>query len=311
MLTEKEQLIFDRFRKDFRDFLIEQISEFISINSLEIEIQSKRYLETAKCEDLLRLYLYNKQKIPSGKKNVYYSKEIIKSPLYKAFYKRISVICNTLKQGYSIAPYLTNRTNNLKFEDRLLNDWGINHLHLQPIGQRNVATDGILLFAYFYADAVFLLNIGNHGNFTDRMLLKIIDNNWSDLLETFNGINPSNLTEKQIMGLRKNNIAYTLQINNKVIATGTGYMRNRMLPPIAIFRSLEDIAKIVASNENTFQNAIKEQSKNNSEVEVHLSFDAKNKEVILYDSKTMIGFKFNNIDHFEVLNNILKNTHVF
>lgn len=82
MLTEKEQLIFDRFREDFRDFLVEQISEFISINSLEIEIQSKRYLETAKCEDLLRLYLYNKQKIPSGKKRVYCSKEILKSPLY-------------------------------------------------------------------------------------------------------------------------------------------------------------------------------------------------------------------------------------
>lgn len=137
MLTEKEQLIFDRFREDFRDFLVEQINEFVRINSLQIEIHSRRYLETAKCEDLLRLYLYNKQKIPSGKKNVYCSKEILKSPFYRAFYKRILVICDTLRKGHSIAPYLTNRINNLKFEDRLLNDWGITHLHLQPLEQRN------------------------------------------------------------------------------------------------------------------------------------------------------------------------------
>lgn len=310
MLTQEEQFIFDRFIKDFRDFLVEQINEFVKINNLQIDIQTERYLGTAKCDDLLRLYLYNKQKIPSGKKNVYCSKEILKSPLYRAFYKRISIICDALRQGRSIAPYLTNRINNLKFEDRLLNDWGITHLHLQPFEQRNSATDGILLFAYFYADAVFLLNMGNHGNFTDRTLLRIIDNNW-DLLETFNGITPSNLTDKQIMGLRKNNIVYTLQVNDKVIATRTDFMRNRMLPPTAIFRALEDIAKVVVSNKSILLDAIKAQLKNNSEIEVHVAFDAKNREVILYDSKTMIGFKFSNIDHLEVLNNILKNTHVF
>lgn len=37
-------------------------------------------------------------------------------------------------------------------------------------------------------------------------------------------------------------------------------MRNRMLPPMAIFRALEDIAKIVASNESIFKDAIKAQS---------------------------------------------------
>ena len=311
MLTDKEQLIFDRFKNDFRDFLIEQIDEFIKVHGLQIDINSKRYLDKANCEDLLSKYLYNKQKIPSGKKRIHLSKEIMRSPLYKVFHKRISILCNILKQGKSIAPYLTTHANNLKFEDRLLNDWGIIHLHLQPIGQRNPATDGILLFAYFYGEDVFLVNIGNHRSFADKTLLEIIDNNWPQLLDSFAGTKAPNLTDKEIIELRKYNIGYALHINDKVLATQTDSIRNRMLPTISIFRIIEDIARIVVSNEQVFEEAIKTLPAEHKVVEIHLSFDAKNREVVLYDSKTMVGFKFNNADYLEVFSNVLRNTNVF
>mgnify|MGYP003296552539 FL=1 len=84
---------------------------------------------------------------------------------------------------------MTERTNHLVFEDKLLNNWGIVHLH--PVNERNPNNDNLLLFVIFKTITFFFLNIGNHNSFADVRLLEIIDNNWLGLLNIFNNYTPS------------------------------------------------------------------------------------------------------------------------
>ena len=121
----------------------------------------------------------------------------------------------------NISQYLTNHQNHLIFQDYLLNDWGIIHLHINPIGKRHPATDGILLFVLVRENKAFFINIGNHNSFLDIELLRIIEKNWHNILDcyTVNGITPENLSSKEMLDLRKNNIIYTINVNNKCYTT--------------------------------------------------------------------------------------------
>lgn len=305
---EKETLL-NKFRKDLKEFILGQFEELIKIGGLQITPQSRNFLKNGECFDLVRWYIYNRQKIPYGKKRVCFSREILKSPLYKALKKKIDRIKTCFEKGGDILQFLTERTNHLIFEDKLLNDWGIVHLHLHPVNERNSNNDNWLLFVYIQDDNVFFLNIGNHNSFADVRLLEIIDNNWLGLLNIFNNYTPSVSTEQEILDLRKYKIAYTLSVNGKTVATQVDSMQKRTMFPIVINRALEDIAMLVLENKSNFTSAIGKQDFN--ELDIHLGFDSEKKQVMIYDKNSETGFNINNVEHFVSFSNILRNCNIF
>lgn len=306
--NEKETLL-NNFRQDLKEFILEQFDELIKICGLQITTQSRKFLKDGECFDLVRWYIYNRQKIPYGKKKVYFSKEILKSPLYKALKKKVDRIKNCFENGGDILQFLTEHINHLVFEDKLLNDWGLLHLHLHPIDERNSNNDNLLLFIYIQDDNAFFLNIGSHNSFADIRLLEIIDNNWVGLLNIFNNLTPSMLTEKEIIGLRNHKIVYTLSVNGKAVATQMDSMKKRTMFPIVINRVLEDIVRLVLENKPSFVSAVEKQDFN--EMDIHIAFNKEKKQVVIYDKNSKIEFNINNAEHLVSFSNILRNCSIF
>lgn len=310
----KQEIYEQIFQQDLKKYILELFDELIHNINIgdKITTQSKRFLKNASCADLVRLYIYNRQKIPYGKKNIYYSRELLRSPLYQAFKRKIEKISNCFKDDGNVSPYLTEKINHLIFEDRLLNDWGILHLHLNPIKERNPATDNFLLFVYIQDNNVFFLNIGHHKSFADKTLLEIIDNNWQGLLSVFKEYTSSVLSEADILKLRKMNAMYTLSINGKTAAPQMENMQYRTMLPLAVISGLKDISKLVVAIEDELITGLqKKLGKSIKMLDLHLGFDKDIRRVILYDAISEVGFDINNVDHFSLFSNILKNCNIF
>lgn len=305
---EKETLL-NTFRQDLKEFILKRFDELIRIGNFEITVHSNRFLKNSECFDLVQWYIYNRQKIPYGKKNVFFSKEILKSPLYKAFNKKIDKIKTCFERDGDIVQFLTKHSNHLIFEDDLLNDWGILHLHLFPLNERQPSNDNFLLFAYIQDENVFFLNIGNHNSFADTKLLEIIDNNWIGLLDTFNNITSSVNTGKEIVNLRKSKVAYTVSVNGKTVATQMDSMLKRIMFPIAINRALENVAMLVLENKSNLTSAIGKHDF--SELDIHIAFDNDKKRVMIYDKISKTGFDLYKVEHFISLSNILRKCNIF
>lgn len=300
------------FQQDLKEFILEQFEELINIAKISPPKQSKKFLNTASYRDLLRTYIYNRQKIPYGKKKVIYSKEILKSPIYKALKKKVDNIAICFTKDGNISQYLTKRIHNLEARDNLLLDWGIIHLHLYPFKERPNGNDNLLLFIYIRGNNVFFLNIGNHNSFADRYLLKIIDNNWPSLLNTLNTTDENNFTPQEIIKLRKSNICYVLTVNGKNVASFLEGLQNRMYIPLVINKLLEDIAKCMESVEEDIKNKLSKLHKQTIEkIDIHLYFDKQKQKIILYDAITKTELKFSNNEILEYLENVLRNANIF
>lgn len=300
------------FQQDLKEFIQEQFRELIELGRLKPTKQSNKFLDSAEYMNLLRGYIYNRQRIPYGKKRVVYSQEILKSPIYKAFKKKIDKIALIFTKDGNISQYLTKRIHNLETQDGLLSDWGILHLHLYPSEERPNGNDNLLLFIYIRGENVFFLNIGNHSSFTDKKLLEIIDKNWPYLLDVLNNISGSKFTSEEIMKLRKSNVVYVLTVNGKAVAPNINRIENSMYIPLTINKLLEDIAKWIESIENDIKNELSKFHKKSIEkIDIHLYFDKKTQKVILYDGVTKTGLKFNNDGILEYLRNVLKNANIF
>jgi hypothetical protein len=94
---------------------------------------------------------------------------------------------NRIRKGETIIPHLSRRLMNLNYNDLMLNDWGVHHLHLSS----NIEKDGFvtrteyLLFVRFQKDNAFFINIYNHKSWTKQNIIKIIHDNWPESIQTY------------------------------------------------------------------------------------------------------------------------------
>lgn len=91
--------------------------------------------------------------------------------------------------GKNINGHLSREILKLDYRDALLNDWGIQHLHLgtkpDPKGRPLIEGTSNLLYAYFDDDAAYLIQILDHDSFAEQGLLQIIHENWPQVLEQY------------------------------------------------------------------------------------------------------------------------------
>jgi hypothetical protein len=85
-----------------------------------------------------------------------------------------------VENGGALRPYLSRKLTDLDFDDSLLNDWGIYHMHLGSTvdPQGFVTRTGPVLLARFDADDAYFIAIENHGAWTSQNLLAILHRNW-------------------------------------------------------------------------------------------------------------------------------------
>ncbi len=145
-------------------------------------------------------------------------------PKYKTAYDEIKL---KLKNGDDVNPFLSKQAIKPKFQDYLLLDWNIHHLHLNNQNSGGYFNDrsDYLLMVLFKNDVAHFIDIEHHSDnevFVKREYLKITKDNWPEIIDSYElkgaldvAFNPTN---EEIKKLRRNQINTCLKIDDKVYA---------------------------------------------------------------------------------------------
>jgi len=145
-------------------------------------------------------------------------------PNYQNAYDEIKL---KLEKGNDINPFLSKQALKPKFQDYLLLDWNIHHLHLNNLNSGGYFNDrsDYLLMVLFKDGVAHFVDIEHHNDnevFVKREYLKIIKDNWPGIIgayELIGALDVSfNPTNDEIKKLRKNQINTCLKIDDKVYA---------------------------------------------------------------------------------------------
>lgn len=131
--------------------------------------------------------------------------------------------------GENLKPFLTEKYDDITYNDGFLNDWNLFHLHLS----RRYRTDGRvqrsnhLIIAWVTDDFVYFITVKDHNDihcFTDKDYLEIIYRNWPNLLSPFivNGVASKNVSNNDIKALRECNINGFAVLDNGLVLTNAG-----------------------------------------------------------------------------------------
>ncbi|HBL12133.1 MAG TPA: hypothetical protein DD379_12130, partial [Cyanobacteria bacterium UBA11162] len=130
-----------------------------------------------------------------------------------------------------LRPHLSKRIGNLDYNDLLLNDWGIYHLHLGTTLDASgfITRTGPVLFARFDHKRAFLINVMKHDNWSRQEFIRILHENWPDSIESFRPYGIQKLkyvpSDTDIKDCRKAGIQTAVQLEEGIVylPIGGGY----------------------------------------------------------------------------------------
>lgn len=151
---------------------------------------------TAPGEDLdtiLMRYLNVIRRIPPARSwNIKQSKELINKPLSKEIRTGLQQFIKKAESGEDLKPHLSTQIDNPDYKDLMFYDWGVFHFHLGTAPHRKrkgfIKRTDELLFAItdINTATMYLIDIYPHkGGFTNQELLRIIEENWVEILEPY------------------------------------------------------------------------------------------------------------------------------
>ena len=145
----------------------------------------------------------------------------------------LAQIESRIRKGENVTPYLSRKILEISYNDALLNEWGIQHLHLGTSVSSNPKHRGLLiegtkklLYVYFDKQCAYFIKILGHGSdFADKLLIQTIHDNWPEVLEPYrdphiSAMYPSDLTSTDRYRLRKAN----LNVGGITVSDGTTYL---------------------------------------------------------------------------------------
>ena len=179
--------------------------------------------------------------IPPVSRSVHLSAEI-RDSLRKLSDRRtrlVDVIKRRFEKGESVSRFLSEEAQNTFYNDRIFNDYGIHHFHLEDkVHKRKphlVARSDYLLFAMVTESDVYFVDVARHPRnavaddygWVRQELLQIIHTNWPNLLKPFemHGVKGTVITDAQKKELRRKNTNLTSQVGDvAVFSPGGGVM---------------------------------------------------------------------------------------
>lgn len=158
-------------------------------------------------------------------RNVMRAKELIEQSVdVELALERIS---EASKQGADLNPFLSHRLSDAEFNDGLLSDWGIHHLHLSPTMKgRGDPFGGLLLFLHVSDELLHFIAILDHRSFSKKQLLDTVESNWPVILDAHRrkGVTANELTDQQRANLRAKGGLSLPSVGGHVVAPpGGGY----------------------------------------------------------------------------------------
>jgi hypothetical protein len=157
------------------------------------------------------------------------------NPLAQPLAEAIDEIEGASNRGEDLSPRLSRSVDELRHHDGLLNDWGIHHLHLGPLGSglgARAGRSGPLLFVFVLEDRMYFLDVLQHGRghrpWIRRGLVETIHGNWPDAISRYRvdvaGI--AHLKDDQVAIARSKNLSMFVQTKDGTVYAplGGGYM---------------------------------------------------------------------------------------
>lgn len=121
----------------------------------------------------------------------------------------LNIVRKKIEDGEDLTPHLSKGILRDGL-DGLLNDWGINHLHLGTElmdDGRFMKRTGPVLFVRFTRDTAYFIGVAEHGNWTNQELMRILHRNWPESIERYRmdiGGLGQNVTDADFQALRGN-----------------------------------------------------------------------------------------------------------
>ena len=164
-------------------------------------------------------------------RNIFISKELKENTKYQEFKNIIENIKNEFEINKidNIRKRLSSRVKIPSFKDYLLNNWDICHLHLCDDMPDCNDRRNELLFVKFYKNNAYFLDIKDHRSFASRDFIRIIHNNWPEIIIDYkvNGIidiEPKVEKDEDIFNLWKNGINIFIVVYDENLKQEVFYM---------------------------------------------------------------------------------------
>jgi hypothetical protein len=181
-------------------------------------------------EDVLQKY-YNalKRRIEKKPRTVHIAKEFKCPPEHEAAFKAIR---RKAEAGDDLVPHQSRKVVKVDYNDALLNDWDIHHLHLStqphPKNKRLLKGTPDVLFARVTAGDLYCLMIMGHKRWEERALIEVVHKNWPHTLTPIRGIrgeSKKNVDSEEIKNLRKAGVNVAIAMDDGTVygMLGGGY----------------------------------------------------------------------------------------
>lgn len=133
-----------------------------------------------------------------------------------------------IEKGVDLRPHLSTRLMKPRYNDAMLNDWGISHLHLgKRLNAKGFVTrTGPVLYARFEPDTAYLIVVQKHGAWSSQKLIDVLHDNWPEIAarRQIRGVTPdTNLSDEQREKLRRAGVMTLSAVNGMAVALGGGY----------------------------------------------------------------------------------------
>ncbi|OGU60968.1 MAG: hypothetical protein A2X64_02890 [Ignavibacteria bacterium GWF2_33_9] len=193
-------------KEDLKNILIHELTQL-----------GENVSKSSNIKELVRLHinlltkLIHPQPRKIHKSKIFLTKEQI---LHEPFKKALQDICYKLEIGIDVNGHLSKQSTNPSYNDLLLNDWAIHHLHIsnkkKNTNQLFYDRSDWLFFVLLKPKDIYLLDIYRHGDqfvFSKQDLLKQIKHNWPEILKPFEATGFEGVTktfnDEDISRLRK------------------------------------------------------------------------------------------------------------
>lgn len=132
-----------------------------------------------------------------------------------------------LQGGASLQPRLSRSLNNRESNDLMLHDFGLHHIHLgtAPDARGPIARTGELLVVLIRPDDAYLVDVREHGCWSEHDLIEIVHANWPSVLAPFRlNIEPSSasVTPAQRANLRSRRMSTAIEMPDGTVYAGVG-----------------------------------------------------------------------------------------
>ncbi|PPQ49485.1 hypothetical protein C5G87_06675 [Paenibacillus peoriae] len=177
------------------ELILDFHADWIKFIKLQLEqlptLQKEDYIDIP--EKKLAYYYFNwlNRAIRPKPRKVHISKELNCPASLRG---GMDLIIGKIEKGEELIPHLSRKIKDINYSDQLLNDWGVHHLHIGTLiekdgfVQRNPRVSQLynfLLYARFDEENAYLIDVMDHKSFSNQKLVQIMHYNWPETIKHF------------------------------------------------------------------------------------------------------------------------------